>query len=122
MAVLAVVGAAAGAFLAAMICPCVGCDVVLDDLRWDIVKCLGLGGYLVGGTWGMVAGVKWLVTKAWGVETPVFISGGLILLFVFTVGLVAKLLWSDIDKVEAVVLTFGSLIGCFAILSLCAGR
>jgi hypothetical protein len=122
LAVLAMLGAATGAFLAALICPCIGCDVVLDDLRLDIVKCLGLGAYLVGGTWGMVVGVKWLVTMAWGMKTPVFISGGLILLFVFTVGLVAKLLWSDIDKVEAVVITFGSLIGSFAILSLCAGR
>ena len=120
--VLAMLGAATGAFLAAMICPCIDCDVVLDDLRFDIVKCLGIGGYLVGGTWGMVVGVKWLVAKVWGMGTPVFISGGLILFFVFTVGLVAKLLWSDIDKVEAVVITFGALIGCFVILSLCAGR
>ena len=122
LAVLAMLGAATGAFLAAMICPCIGCDAVLDDLRLDIVKCLGMGAYLVGGTWGMVVGVKWLVTNAWGMKTPVSISGGLLLFFLFTVGLVAKLLWSDIDKVEAVVITFGSLIGCFAILSLYAGR
>ncbi|MGA2033332.1 MAG: hypothetical protein ABSG68_13825 [Thermoguttaceae bacterium] len=121
VAVVAMFGAAAGAFCGALICPYLGCDVVLDDLRLDIAKCLALGGYYVGGVWVICVGLKWLVAQVFGAAAPVIVPAGLLLLFVFTAGLVVRFLWPLAESMEAVIITFGSLLGIFAAVGLCPG-
>lgn len=90
-------------------------EYVLDDVRGDVAKCAGLGTYLVGGAWALIVGLKWLVAQTHGAKAPVTVSGGLLLFFLFTAGVLAKLLWPDIDKAEIIVMLIGALIGIFAL-------
>ena len=117
-AVAAILGGAVGAFVGGLVCPLLGLDVVLDDLRRDLAKCLGVGAYIVGGTWAVIVGLGWVVRTVHGEDAPVFVSGGLLLLVAFTVALVVKTLWSDSDNPEVVVVTFAALIGVFAAVSM----
>ena len=119
--VLVIFGAAAGAFLGALLSPHVGGDVVLDDLRIDLLKCLALGAYLVIGFAAVVFGLRALVVSIHGAEAPVFVSGGLLVLFLFTVGLLARMLWLENDRLEAVVITLATIIGAVITLTFSAG-
>jgi len=118
--VVAMLGAAAGTFAGALLCPVVGFDVVLDDLRRDLVRCLGLGAYIVGGAWVIVVGLGRLVEAVHGAGTPIFMTGGLFGLLAFTVFLVVKALWPQADTVEAVIISGGAIIGVFVAVSLAA--
>jgi hypothetical protein len=120
LAVVAALGAALGAFCVALICPWIGCDVVLDRISLDIVKCLGLGAYIVGGAWATFAGLRWLVVQANGPGASVFVPGGVTLLFVLTARLFAKALWPLVDDLETVLVTLGSCVGAIVALLLYA--
>ncbi len=116
--VLVILGAAAGAFLAALVWPCIGGDVILDDLRIDVLRCLAVGAYLVLGFWGMLAGLRALVGGVHGPEAPVLLTRGVVVFFLFTVGLFAKILWLDSDKFDALIITLGAILGAAMALGL----
>ena len=122
--VLVILGAAAGAFLAALVWPCIGGDVILDDLRLDALKCLAVGAYLVLGFWAGLLGLRALVGGVHGPEAPVFLTRGVVVFFLFTVGLFAKILWLDSDKFDALIITLGAIVGAVmagALVSVLAG-
>ncbi len=109
--VLVILGAAAGGFLAAFLWPALGGDVILDDLRVDVLRCLAVGAYLVLGFWGMLAGLGALVGSVHGPDAPLFLTRGVIGLFLVTVGLFVKILWMDTDKYDAAIITVGTILG-----------
>ena len=69
---MVILGGAAGGFVTALVCPFLGCDHVLDDIRIDILKCLALAGYLILGFWGVVAGIRVIVESVHGPGAPLF--------------------------------------------------
>ena len=52
---------AAGAFAGALACPWIGMDYVLDNLQADVFRCLTVGFYIAGVSWGLMAVLPWLL-------------------------------------------------------------
>ncbi|MDZ7617302.1 MAG: hypothetical protein U1E05_09870 [Patescibacteria group bacterium] len=109
--VLVILGGAGGGFAAALVGPYVGFDHVLDDLRLDVVRCLALSAYFILGFWGMLAVLRAMVEGVHEAGAPVFVSRGLVIVFLGTVVLVAKGLWMDNGKAELIVVTLGTAFG-----------
>ena len=109
--VMVILGGAAGGFVTALVCPFLGCDHVLDDIRIDILKCLALAGYLILGFWGVVAGIRVIVESVHGPGAPLFLSRGIMIVFLFTFFFLGKVLWMDSGKLEYTVVTIGTMVG-----------
>jgi len=104
------VGAAVGAFLGALFCPIIGCDILLEDLRRDALKSLGVGAYMIGGAFIMLRAIQWAVGDVYSVGTPLYIGFGPLLFFLFTVVVLVRTLW-DTGPVEAIIVSGATLIG-----------
>jgi hypothetical protein len=115
--VVAMLGAAAGAFAGATVCPWIGLgfDRVLDKPGPDLLRCLGVGVYVAAGIWVANAGFPW--ASVWSRPFG-FFSGALLVFFAPTVIFVAKALWPDIEVLEAVTVAAGAVIGVVVTLSL----
>ncbi len=126
-AVLLVIAAAIGAFLGALICPWVGLEYVLDDLRMDLLRCLVVGAYLVGAAWAIWSGMGWLAHYYRGEVLSGAIAGriwlmhgGLLLCLPFSVGLLVQFLWPKNDKIETVIVTFATLLATLGLVAIVA--
>jgi len=113
--VMVILGGTAGGFVAALSCPYIGCDHVLDNIRRDILKCLALAAYLILGFWVALAAMRALVESVHGPQTPLFVTQGIVIAFFFTVVLLAKVLWTDNGKFEAAIVALGTMFGAFVL-------
>ncbi len=109
--VVVILGGAAGGFVTALLCPYVGCDNVLDNIRLDILKCLALAAYLILGFLGMLKGIGAMVEGVHGPGAPVFVTHGILVAFFFTVVFLAKVLWADNGTFESAVVSLGTIFG-----------
>ncbi len=117
---LALLGATGGAFVGAMVCPLIGGEEMLGDLRRGVAKCLGVGVYLVGGAWIAVVGLKDWLAHVLGSGASVSAPAAVILVLVVTVGFLVKVLWPDSRTIDTALVSLGAVIGVIAVLSLSA--
>ena len=52
-----------------------------------------------------------MVGSVHGPDAPVILTRGVVVFFLFTVGLLAKILWLDSDTLDAVIITLGTILG-----------
>jgi hypothetical protein len=102
--------ASAGTFSMAFLCPLVGLDGVLDELRVDTLKSLAAGTFLVGGAWLLVVTLKQLTAWLVGRPAPALLVGFAVLVHFCVFGLLIKVLWFDADPPEVVLIMFGTLL------------
>jgi hypothetical protein len=92
--VAVILAASAGTFIGLLICAYSGLGFGFGDLKWDIIKCLALGAIVVLLGYGLIA----------------MFSAPQILLVMPVVMLVCiKLLWTDLEGVEIVIVGFSLL-------------
>jgi hypothetical protein len=116
--VAAIVGASAGAFLAALACPLFTGDYVLSHLPYDVPRALAVGGYLVGGLWIIIRGLQWLLSAAGAPHEHLALPGGILLAFLASVGGVVWMLWEEATALESVAITVGAVSGAGMMVAL----
>lgn len=109
--VLVILAAAAGAFVALLIAPYIGGNVMLDRIHSDIIGCLGMGAYLVAGLWALRAAMHFLVAIVLGAHLPALFSFVFHLFFLASVGSLAKVFWPDTDTADMIIVVLGAIFG-----------
>ena len=103
---------AAGAFLGALVCPWVGLDYVLDNLRADVCRCLTVGFYLAGVSGGLIAVLPWLLHFIVDVGgLGILLTVGAVVLVLVGLFFVVRWLWPLADKGEIVVVATAAILG-----------